>query len=305
MKFGWSLVLMFLAGCASGPHTTETSAPITGELVPEKILRSFHDASAMSVDQFLNVYVVESSSNAILKLSPNGDSLREVSGFGADHYQFNGPSDIDARLTNSIFISDRFNHRIEQYTKDLTYVSTLYTRDNTDPATRFGYPSALTVDNAGNIYVADGENKRVLKARSDYSVDRVIGGYSEAARPDAVLSNPIDLAIVGGEHLVVLDNGGMSLVEFDNLGNLLARRELSNQAKAICSANDTIFVLSSDEPIVRLLLGTGLTEIGAWHIGRNDADSSPSEDLGVRNGVIYLLTRRSLFACTLQEIAPK
>src|SRR5665213_701259 len=162
MKFVWSFVLLFLAGCASGPRMAGTSMPITGELVTANKLRSFPDASAMSIDQFLNVYVVETSSNAIIKLSPNGDSLREVSGFGADHYQFNGPSDIDAHLTNSVFIADRFNHRVEQYTKDLTYVSTLYTRDNTDPATRFGYPAAVAVVEGGHIYVADSETKRVV-----------------------------------------------------------------------------------------------------------------------------------------------
>jgi len=302
MKPVLCIVLLALAGCAAGPRATSEAAPVTGELVLVKPLREFHDASAMSIDQFLNAYVVESSSNSIIKLSPIGDSLREVSGFGADHYQFNGPSDIDAHLTNSVFISDRFNHRIEQYTKDLTYISTLYTRDNTDPATRFGYPAAVALDEAGNIYVADGENKRVLKARSDYSVERVIGGYSEAARPDAVLSNPVDLAIAGEEHLIVLDNGGTSLVEFDNLGNLLARHELSYPAKAICASNDTIFVLSSDEPSVQLFLGTGLIEIGAWHIEHNAVDDSPAEDIGVRNGAIYLLTRHALYACTLQPV---
>jgi DNA-binding beta-propeller fold protein YncE len=300
MKLGWSLLLLFLASCASGPRMTREAVPIVGELVPVKMLHEFHDASAISIDQFLNVYVVESSSNSIIKLSPNGDSLREVSGFGADHYQFNGPSDIDAHLTNSVFISDRFNHRIEQYTKDLTYISTLYTRDNTDPATRFGYPAAVTVDEAGNIYVADGENKRVLKARSDYSIERVIGGYSEAARADAVLSNPVDLAIAGGEHLVVLDNGGTSLVEFDNLGNLLARRELSNQARAICASNDTIFILSSEEPTVQLMLGTGLSKIGLWPIEQTNTDTSSAEDIGVRNGAIYLLRQHGLYRCTLQ-----
>ncbi len=279
------------------------TTPILAELIPVKLLRPFQNATALSIDQFLNVYVVESSANSVIKLSRNGDSLREVSGFGSDHYQFNGPSDVDAHLTNAIFIADRFNHRIEQYTKNLNYTSTLYTRDNTNPATRFGYPAAVAVDDAGNIYVADGENKRVLKARSDFSVERIIGGYSEAARPDAVLSNPIDLAIAGDEHLVVLDNGGSSLVEFDNLGNLLARRELASPAKAICASNDTVFVLSAEEPSVQLVLGTGLAPLGAWHIQRNAEDTSQAEDIGVRGGAIYFLTQQGVYACRLQLFA--
>ena len=255
----------------------------------------------MSLDQFQNVYVVEGSANFVIKLSQNGDSLRSISGFGADHYQFNGPSGIDARLTNAIFISDRFNHRIEQYTKDLNYGSTLYTRENTDPKTRFGYPAAVAVDDAGNVYVADGENKRVIKARSDFSIERTIGGYSEAARPDAILSNPTALAVDNKQHLIVLDNGGHSLVEFDNLGNLLGRTALAEEARSIATSGDTIFVLMIDTPLVQLVRGTGLAAIAAWTIERSDAsDTSPIQDFSIRNGAMYLLTRQGVYLCELE-----
>src|SRR5581483_3872734 len=169
MKLLRWVFFLLLSGCAAVPHGPMGTLTITGQIVVVKKLRDFHDATAMSIDQFRNVFIVESAGNVVIKISPNGDSLRVASGFGADHYQFNAPSDVDAHLTNSVFISDRFNHRIEQYTKDLAYVSTLYTRDNTDAGTRFGYPAAVAVDDAGNIYLADGENKRVLKARSDFS----------------------------------------------------------------------------------------------------------------------------------------
>jgi hypothetical protein len=305
IKLARYLLLLSLAACASVPRNMPTAVPASAELVTATMLRHFHDATAISRDQFLNIYVVESSGNFIIKLSPNGDSLHAVSGFGSDHYQFNGPSGVDARITNAVFISDRFNHRIEQYTKDLVYSGTLYTRDNTDPATRFGYPAAVAADEAGNIYVADGENKRVVKARSDYSVERVIGGYSDAVRPDAVLGNPVHLAIVRDQHLIVLDHGGTSLVEFDNLGNFLARTDLNEEARSIASSNDTIFVLMSDAPNVRLFLGAGLVEINGWRVERTNADdTSSAEDLCVRNGAAYLLTREALYACRLQPMAP-
>jgi NHL repeat len=301
MRIFCYLLLLSLAACAAGPRALVTEVPVNGKLVTTNMLRSFHDATAMSADQFLNVYVVESSANVVIKLSPKGDSLHAISGFGSDHYQFNGPSGIDARITNAVFISDRFNHRIEQYNKDLTYSGTLYTRDNIDPTTRFGYPAAVAADEAGNIYVADGENKRVLKARSDYSVDRVIGGYSDAVRPDAILSNPVSLAIGRDQHLIALDNGGTSLVEYDNLGNLLVRAQLNEEARAISSSNDTIFVLMSGAPQMRLFLATGLVEIGGWRVERTNAnDASPMQDICVRNGAVYLLTREALYACHVQ-----
>jgi hypothetical protein len=296
-------LLLSLSACAAGPRTAEIRVPVNGKLVTTKMLHSFHDATAMSADQFLNVYVVESSANVVIKLSPKGDSLHAISGFGSGHYQFDGPSGIDARITNAVFISDRFNHRIEQYNKDLTYSGTLYTRENIDPTTRFGYPPAVAADEAGNIYVADGENKRVLKFRSDYTFDRVIGGYSDAMRPDAILSNPIGLAVGRDQHLIVLDNGGTSLVEFDNLGNVLERAQLSSEARAISASNDTIFVLMGQESKVRLFLGTGLAELGGWSLIRtNAADPSLAQDLCIRNGTVYFLTREALYACHLDRI---
>jgi len=303
MKVPLCFLLFFLNACAAGPHIVGIAVPVNGKLVTTKMLRSFHDATAMSTDQFLNVYVVESSANFVIKLTPKGDSLHVISGFGDDHYQFDGPSGIDARITNAVFISDRFNHRIEQYNKDLTYSGTLYTRENIDPTTRFGYPATVAADEAGNIYIADGENKRVVKFRSDYTFDRVIGGYSDAMRPDAILSNHIGLAIGRDQHLIVLDNGGTSLVEFDNLGNVLARTQLSNEARAISTSNDTVFVLMSQEPKVRLFLGTGLVELGGWSlIKTNDSDLSPAQDLCVRNGAVYFLTREALYTCHLDRL---
>ncbi|HWF43849.1 MAG TPA: NHL repeat-containing protein [Candidatus Kapabacteria bacterium] len=313
-KFSWLSIalLLLLAACASGPVTSIPHGEnANAEVVITKALRHFTDASAVSLDQFLYLYVLDRGTNSVLKLSPSGDSLRVVSGFGSDHYQFNNPVDIDARLTNAIFIADNLNHRIEQYSKELAYVSTLYTRQNTDPNQRFGYPRAVAVDDAGNIYVADGENKRVLKARSDFSVERTIGGYSEATRPDAILTNPVDLAVDKDQHLIVLDNGGASLVEFDNLGNVLGRIALNEIATAITTSNDTIFALIPSRNAVRLFqsfksAGSSSAlgqEQAGWKIVQSIAiDGSPFTDIATRSGAIYLLTKEAVYACVVRAI---
>ena len=304
MKWRLSLLLIVLAACSASQSSTGSGGRVTGEVISVKMLRSFHDASSISLDQFLNLYVVESSTNTVIKLSPNGDSLRSVSGFGADHNQFNGPIDLDARLTNAILIADNFNHRIEQYTKDLTYVSTLFNRQASDPMQRFGYPRAVAADDAGNIYVADGENKRVIKARSDFTIERTIGGYGEATRPEAILTNPIDLAVDKDEHLIVLDNGGTSLVEFDNLGNLLARTAIGATSAAITTSNDTVFALLSSDKTIRLYRSVGLIEVAQWRIESNALlDSSPLSGVAVRSGAVYVSTRQGAYACKFAPIA--
>ena len=304
MKVLHCLLLLPLAACVPGQAgNSANNGRVAAEILVTKPLHHFTDASALSLDQFLYLYILDRATSTVIKLSPTGDSTRVVSGFGSDHYQFNDPVDVDARLTNAIFIADNLNHRIEQYSKELAYVSTLRTRENTDPNQRFGYPRAVAADDAGNIYVADGENKRIVKVRSDYTVERVIGGYTEATRPDAVLTSPVDLAVDKDEHLIVLDNGGPSLVEFDNLGNVLGRISLGEPANAIAVSIDTVFVLVPSHNAVRLFRTSSLTELAGWKIMRGDAvDSTSFTDIAARGGAVYLLTKQAVYPCTVRPL---
>lgn len=296
--FVFSLILIVCFGCTSSRPVPIQNSNVVATFATQKALHHFTDATALAVDQFGNAYVVETSANSVIKISPNGDSLHEAKGFGDDHYQFNGPCYVDARLSNAIFIADRFNHRIEQYTKDLVYSGTLYTRDNADPNKRFGYPTAVAADDAGNIYVADGENKRVLEFRSDYLYLRTIGGYSQTMRPEAILSNPVGLAVDKDENLVVLDNGGTSIVEYDNLGNFIARVALGEKVAALSTWKDEIYAMIVDQNIMRLFRSGTLIEDGSWASGISDSmDHSPINGLFVLNGQGYILSRQALYQC--------
>jgi hypothetical protein len=293
------LTLLFF-GCGSSQTITSTTAPITAQLARYKFLRAFDHGSSLTIDQFGNIYVGSLGRNALVKFTSAGDSVAAVSGTGSDHYQFNGLFDADARLSTAIFIADSRNHRVEQYTKDLTYVSTLQTRDNTDAAKRFGYPIGVAVDDAGNIYVADAENKRVVKARPDYSIERVIGGFTEATNPEAILTRPQKLAVDKEQRLLVLDAGDNSLVEYDNLGNFMCRRSLgpppSNTdiwpARRIMTSNDTVFVFSTSE--VQLLRSPKLEPLARWTIQDSDNRRWKPLDMAMRNGMIYLIMPEGL-----------
>jgi len=267
------------------------------DLVTTKVLRHFQNATSAAADQFQNVYVIEANTNSLIKLSPTGDSLCAVSGFGSGQYQFNGPVDIDARLTNSVFIADKFNHRILQYSKDLNYVSTLYTRENSQAAQRFGYPNAVASDDGGNIYVADGENKRIVKFRPDHSFERSFGGYGDATRPEAVLTNPTDLAVDRNQHLFVLDNGGTSLVAYDNLGNFLSRIALGEAGSSISAASDMVYVLIPNRQVMRsyklpnLQYGSALGVNDSAKVVTWNPSMFPTQEA-------FLLTGTTLYTCT-------
>jgi hypothetical protein len=231
-------------GCASGERSTiRGSSELTEYISTTALPRDLSSATALDVDRFGAIYVL--SANKLLKLDSTGDSVRAVSGRGADHYQFDDAVDLDTRLPNTVLIADRLNHRIEIYSRDLAYISTIYTRDNSDPIRRFGYPRSVAADKAGNVFVLDGEGQRVLKFHADRTYERTFGGYGEASRPEAMLSEPIALAIDAEDRVTVLDRAGRSLVIFDNFGTPITRRDLEAQCSRLASIHDTLFALSA------------------------------------------------------------
>jgi hypothetical protein len=282
----FAAIIAVLSACSSTPRTTNgeitTRSHISASLIREDPTKQY---SSVSQDRFGDLYVLSRRTNSLIKYSGAGDSLRTVSGLGAGHYQFNDPVDIDARFPNRIFVADRLNHRIEEYSRDLAHISTLQTRNDPDTRKRFGYPEAIASDNAGNLFVVDGEGRRVLKFRSDRSFETSFGGYSESSDPAGALSSPVDITTDNVGNVAVLDATGPSLVAFDNFGSVRGRVLLPAHARHITSSGDSVLVLMSDAT-VRIYKLRDMSVIALW-------DTQPSGDSSVdlaAGGRYYLLS---------------
>jgi hypothetical protein len=294
--FGFAVIA--IAGCARvQSNSSQRFSPVTGTLVLEKEFGKFTDAVAISIDQFGNSYVVDRGASAITKFNAAGDSIRAVSGVGRGQNQFDAPSDVYARFSNFVFVADYGNHRIAEFSKDLTYITTLYTREDADPNNRFGYPLAIAGDDAANIFFIDGENKRVIRATSDLTIQQSIGAYSNDSRSDGVLVNPTDVAIDGDNHIIVLDQRGTSLKCYDSFGSVVSRRTLNMKVVAITCSNDTLLTLTENGHV--LLYNTrSLNEIGWWN-----TPNTATPWLGIVSGTggIFLLNQHVALRCKLNS----
>ena len=289
------LILLLLCACAPAPRTTlVTNNQVTATLAAQSSLRFPGEITALSLDAFGNLFVLDRAHAALIEYSKTGDSLRSISGLGRDHYNFDLPTGVDARLTNSIFVADFANHRIESYTRALAYDVTLYAREDADAAHRFGFPRGVAADDAGDIYLIDGENKRVLKFRSDFTFERVIGGFSEATRSFGVLSNPTHLCVDGGQHLIVLDRDGHALMSYDLFGNALAEIPLEESVVSICTTGDSLLALASSGKDVRLYDTRTLAQVGRWH---TPSDSIAYRTIASRAGAFYLAGTSAIRRC--------
>ena len=111
----------------------------------------FDEASAISINATGFIFVADKATNMIYKLDTLGKALVSIGGYGWQTASFDEPVDIFSS-TLDVFVSDKNNHRIQRFDKDLNFVSQLYKREAKNQNARFGYPLGCAVSNLGDLY---------------------------------------------------------------------------------------------------------------------------------------------------------
>jgi hypothetical protein len=134
-----------------------------------KILRSWGKGMykiphSIRIDPQGNIWTVDSSSSMVLKFTPLGEKLMEISvgeqpaGRGAT----NGTTDIAFGPDGRLFISDGYgNARVLEYTSEGKRVRQWGSAGN-GPG-QFRQPHGIAVDDQGVLYVADRQNGRLQR----------------------------------------------------------------------------------------------------------------------------------------------
>ena len=187
----------------------------------------FKDATSFYITSSGFIYVTDGSTDEIYKLDTLGNVLKYAGGYGWDTGLFDYPSDVFANPL-SVYVSDKNNHRIERFDKDLNYVSQLYTRDSDTSGERFGYPLSCAVSQQGDLYILDSENKRIVKFDLFGNFVLNFGGYDAGKY---ALSDPQKLAISQNNDIYVVDD--KRIVIFDQYGNGLAILNSDEKIKGI------------------------------------------------------------------------
>ena len=135
---------------------------------------------AVAVDTSASVYVADTTSDAIRKLTLVGTNwvVTTLAGLGGNYgnaegvggdARFAGPSGVALDGVGNAYVADQLNHTIRKVTADgrVTTVAGLAgyagSADGTNNDARFNYPSGITVDSAGNLYVADSSFNLIRK----------------------------------------------------------------------------------------------------------------------------------------------
>ena len=213
-------VVSTLAGL-SGNGNTDGAGPAAGFWMPD----------SLAVDGNGNAFVADTYNHTIRKITPDGvvstfaglaGSLGSVDGTGGAA-RFYYPTGIATDNVGNVYVADWGNKIIRKITS-AGAVSTLAglagstgSVDGAGSAARFGYAYAVTVDNAGNVYVADSSNNTIRKITPNGVVSTIAGsagsgaGSADGTSSAAQFNSPRGLAVDNTGNVYVADYGNHTI----------------------------------------------------------------------------------------------
>ena len=177
----------------------------------------FNYPSGVAVDSAGNIYVADTSSDTIRKVTPGGvvTTLATV-------VPFAGPQGVAVDSAGNVYVADTWNNRIRKVTPS-GVVTTLAglagnsgSADGTGSAALFNFPSGVAVDSTGNVYVADTYNCTIRKVTPDGVVTTLAGvaetpGSADGTGRAARFSNPTGVAVDSAGNVYVADTGNNTI----------------------------------------------------------------------------------------------
>lgn len=250
----------------------------------------------IDIDVYGNLFVIDAESSLLTVYTKAKNQVRQFGGQGWGTEQFDSPRAVWASNGLDIFIADYGNHRIQRYDKTLSYVSTLYTRDNEDQSTRFGYPTDMTLTRLGDLFVCDSENARILKLTRSTQPDRSFGGFEGGK---GRLFAPVRIEAGPRDNLYVLDKN--RVVVFDTFGNFVQElgTGLFRTPDRIYADTERVLVLDGDllfrfDDGGRPMIPVSISESAGGRIKGEDVLS-----MTYARSVLFALTSEGLFLVRL------
>lgn len=192
--------------------------------------------AGIAVDKEGNLFVTDTSTNTIRKVTPIGDdwvvtTIAGVPGMGGinatndgvnGEARFYHPEGVVADGNGNLFVVDHDNNTIRQLTRNGTdwTVTTIAgwggirgSVDGTNSDARFWGPRGIAMDGSGNLYVADASTHIIRKMAhigTNWVVTTIAGqasnfGFADGTNSNALFNFPFALAVDASTNIYVAD----------------------------------------------------------------------------------------------------
>src|SRR5690606_27802922 len=201
-----------------------------------------------------NIYIADIVNQRIRKVTVSTGIITTVAGDGGEGYTGDGvaatstslnyPQAVAVDSDGNIYIADSENHRIRKVTVLTGIITTVagtgsagYTEsEDGGPATSASlwYPYGVTVDDDGNIYIADMGNDRVRKVTASTGIITTVAG-------DGTIGNSGDGGLATSAAV-----GSPTAIALDTDGNIYVSQDSSNVIRKITVSTGIITTVAGD-----------------------------------------------------------
>lgn len=130
------------------------------------------------------IWIADTNNNRIVRWESPSTSVIVGGSYGVRSNQFYYPYGIfvDLRNSKTIYVADTYNHRIQMWLPGATDGVTVagQTSVHGNALNQFAYPTSVTVDANGYVYVVDYSNHRVMLWIVGATSGRVVAGSDSA-----------------------------------------------------------------------------------------------------------------------------
>jgi hypothetical protein len=192
--------------------------------------------TALAVDTQNNLYLADTANHRIRKINLSTGLITTLAGTGTQGYSgdnapaiaasIDSPTGIALDAANNLYLADTHNHRIRRISASTGLITTLagtgaqgYSGDNAPAATAtLALPHGLTIDAAGNLYLADTANHRIRRIDTTTGLITTLAGtgtqtYSGDNAPATVaaLDTPRAVTLSAASLLTLADTGNQRI----------------------------------------------------------------------------------------------